>query len=312
MTDGLTTPPSGTPVGIAAIAVHEPPWTLANDWFGAAMPRKFVHHTGIESRAISLDDEVTMAHDVVRGLARQTGCDLHDCRGIILVSPSLIPPTIAQRHLAPAAAACERPGHAARHLVRRLGLRHCRSAGLNWFCSGYSRALTVVHHRWAPRLALREGQFVIVVVASRISRITDYGCRQTGGLFGDMATATLLSPVTSRRHPVHFTIEHAHATKWPLDRPAFDFISAPTSPCRCPTGGAERPRDAWCTRSTAWRSPRPHRGPWRRRCPLPSPTPTSPEPMSISSSPTRREPASCVSPACSSRVSASAATSSTA
>lgn len=238
MTDGHTNRPLGTPLGIAAIAVHEPPWTLANDWFGAAMPRKFVHHTGIESRAISLDDEVTMAHDVVRGLARQTGCDLHDCRGIILVSPSLIPPTIAQRHLAPAAAACERPGHAARHLVRRLGLRRCRAAGLNWFCSGYSRALTVVHHRWAPRLALRDGQFVIVVVASRISRITDYGCRQTGGLFGDMATATLLAPVTSRRHPVHFTIEHAHATKWPLDRPAFDFHLRADVPVPLPDGGS--------------------------------------------------------------------------
>jgi 3-oxoacyl-[acyl-carrier-protein] synthase-3 len=234
MTDGRTT----TPLGIAAIAVHEPAWVLDNGWFGAAMPRKFVHHTGIESRAVSLDDEVTMARDAVRALVRQTACDLTDCRGILLVSPSLIPPAVAQRHLEPAAAACERPGHAARHLVRRLGLRHCRAVGINWFCSGYSRALALVHHRWAPRMALGDGQFVIVVVASRISRITDYACRQTGGLFGDMATATLLAPVNSRRHPVHFTIFHAHATKQPLDRPAFDFHLRADVPVPMPDGGS--------------------------------------------------------------------------
>ena len=32
-----------------------------------------------------------------------------------------------------------------------------------------------------------------MVTASRISRITDYGCKQTAALFGDLATATLLA-----------------------------------------------------------------------------------------------------------------------
>ena len=229
---------TNVPLGIAAIAVHEPPWALDNGWFGAAMPRKFVHHTGIESRRISLDDEVTMGEKVVRLLVRQTGCDLGGCRGVVLVSPSLIPPDVARRHLDPAAAAFERPAVAARHLVDRLGLPRCRAVGLNWFCSGFSRAITLVHHRWAPRLALTDGQYVVIVVASRISRITDYACRQTGALFGDMAAATLLAPADSRRHPVHFVIEHAHATKRPLDRPAFDFHVGTDVPVPRADGGS--------------------------------------------------------------------------
>jgi 3-oxoacyl-[acyl-carrier-protein] synthase III len=85
-------------------------------------------------------------------------------------------------------------------VVRELGLTHCRTIGINWFCCGYSRALAVVSRRWAPRLDLRRDEYLLVVASSRISRITDYSCRQTAGLFGDMASATLLAPTTSLRH----------------------------------------------------------------------------------------------------------------
>ena len=211
------------PLGISAIAIHRPPWQLENAWFGEAMPRKFAHHTGIESRAISSDDEVTMGLHAVRQLQRESGCDLGHCRGIMFVSPSFIPPSVARRHLTAAEAARERTSDAAELLARQLGMRRCRTAGINWFCCGYSRALALVQRRWAPRIALRRDDFLLVVVATRISRITDYGVVQTAGLFGDMASATMLSLSTSRRHPVHFEILHAHAEKRPADRPAFDF-----------------------------------------------------------------------------------------
>ena len=214
---------SASRLGISAISIHEPAWELANDWFGDTMPRKFAHHTGIEARRISTDDEVTMGLHAVRQLQRQTGCNLADCRGIVYVSPSAIPPSVARRHLAPADAAAERPSRGARQLARGLGLGRCRAVGINWFCCGYSRALALASRRWAPRLGLRRDEFVLVVVASRISRITDYSCSQTSGLFGDMASATMLSPADSRRHPVHFEIVHAMAEKQPADKPAFDF-----------------------------------------------------------------------------------------
>jgi 3-oxoacyl-[acyl-carrier-protein] synthase III len=227
-------------LGIAAIAVHEPGWQLGNGWFGDSMPRKFGHHTGIEARGISGDDEVTMGLHAVRVLTRDTGCDLAACRGILFVSPSLIPPSVARRHLAPEAAAAERPGRAARRLVRALGLAGCRAAGINWFCCGYSRALELVRRRWSGRLALRDEEYLLVVVATRISRITDYGCGQTAGLFGDMASATLLAPLSSRRHSVHFELVHAHAVRRPAERPFFDFHVRDGVPVPEPDGGVRR------------------------------------------------------------------------
>ena len=226
-----------TRLGISAIALHRPAWELENDWFGAAMPRKFAHHTGIEARPISLEDELTMGLHAVRELQRQTGCGLASCRGIVFVSPSFIPASIARQHLSPAEAARERPSLAAFRLARELGLRNCRTVGLNWFCCGYSRALARVCGRWAPRLSLRRDEYLLVVAASRISRITDYGHVQTAGLFGDMASATLLSPLGSRRHPVHFEILHADAEKQPAERPVFDFEIRPHVPVPRPDGG---------------------------------------------------------------------------
>jgi 3-oxoacyl-[acyl-carrier-protein] synthase III len=116
-------------------------------------------------------------------------------------------------------------------------MRRCRAIGLNWFCCGYSRALSLVHDRLAPRLALDRDEFLLVVVATRISRITDYACSQTAGLFGDMASATLIAPVASGRHPVHFEILHAHAERRPVERPAFDFHVRPAVPVPAPDGG---------------------------------------------------------------------------
>jgi 3-oxoacyl-[acyl-carrier-protein] synthase III len=227
-------------LGIAAIALHQPKWELENGWFGDAMPRKFAHHTGIEARGISLDDEVTMGMHAVRQLQRETGCHLAACRGLVFVSPSFIPPSIAQRHLQPDQREREQPGHAARLLARKLGMQRCRTIGLNWFCCGYSRAFSLVCRRWAPRLGLRDDEFLLIVASTRISRITDYSIPQTAGLFGDMASATLLAPATSRKHPVHFTIVHADAEKQPADRPAFDFHIRPQVPVPAPGGGTLR------------------------------------------------------------------------
>jgi len=212
-----------THLGIAAIGVYEPPWSLGNDWFGDTIARKFVHHTGIESRRVSLEDEVTMAERAVRNLQQEVGCDLQDCAAVVFVSPSFVPLKVARQYLDPRRAEQERLRRAARLLVRRLGIASCRATGMNWFCSGYTRALALVTQRIAPRLPARPDGYVLVATASRISRITDYGCRQTGALFGDNATVTLLAPSDSRKYPVHFQIVHANAEKQSVDHPFFDF-----------------------------------------------------------------------------------------
>jgi len=231
---------SSHPLGICAIAIHQPGWELENGWFGDTMPRKFAHHTGIEARVISPDDEVTMGIAAVRQLQRETRCNLADCRGIVFVSPSFVPPSVARRHLGAEQLAEERPGRAARRIVRELGLRKCRSIGLNWFCCGYSRAFAIVGRRWAPRLPLDDDEFLLVVVASRISRITDYATGATAGLFGDMASATMLGRTTSRRHPVHIEIVHADAERQPAERSAFDFHMQAGVVVPTPGGGSIR------------------------------------------------------------------------
>ena len=226
-----------TRLGISAVSVHRPSWILNNAWFGETMPRKFSRHTGIEARAISLEDEVTMGVRVVRKLQAETGCNLNDCRGILFASPSFLPPSVADRFLEKPQARHERPQHAARQLAKRLKVPHIRTLGINWFCCGYSRSLSLIQRRWASHLNLQNNEFVLIVAASRISRITDYSCSQTAGLFGDMASATLLAPLTSHRHPAHFELLHADARREPIEYPAFDFERRTNVPIPLPNGG---------------------------------------------------------------------------
>jgi 3-oxoacyl-[acyl-carrier-protein] synthase III len=109
-----------------------------------------------------------------------------------------------------------------RQLASQLRLS-CRIASINWYCSGYTRALALVLNRWLPRLKLRPDQFVLVVTATRISQITDYSCNQTGGLFGDLATATLLAPKGSHKYPVRFELLYASAEKQPTPDVYFNY-----------------------------------------------------------------------------------------
>lgn len=225
------------PYGLSAVAVYRPPWGLDNDWFGSAMPRKFVHHTGIERRCVAWEDEVTLAVQAVRQLQQQTGCDLKECAALVFVSPSFVPLPLARRYLDPRLVQQERLQLAARQVARRLGISPPVVVGLNWFCSGYSRAFEVVGRRILPRAGLQDRQWVLVVTASRISRITDYGCLQTAGLFGDLATASLLAQRDHPRHPAHFEVLYAGAQSSPAEGVYFDFRVQQNVPRPQPGGG---------------------------------------------------------------------------
>lgn len=221
-------------IGISALSVFEPASSLGNDWFAGRMPRKFAQHTGIESRFVAHEDEVSLGWQAVRQLQAESACDLKNCAALVFVSPSFVPMAKAQQYLGEDRAARERTRRAARQLARRLKLSSRSVTGVNWFCSGYPRALSQVTERILPRLDLQPDQFVLVVTASRISRITDYGCPQTAGLFGDLATATLISRTDSREYPVHFEILHSSAERRATSAPFFNFelrenVLAPTA-----------------------------------------------------------------------------------
>jgi 3-oxoacyl-[acyl-carrier-protein] synthase-3 len=180
---------------------------------------------------------VTTGIRAVECLQRQSNCDLQDCAAVVFVSPSIVPAAAACEYLDEQHDWLTSTSRAAQEFVRRLGIPATLVYGINWGCSGYSKALAIVQHRILPALRLRQNQFVMVVTASRISRITDYGCKQTAPLFGDLATATLLSPMGSDKYPVHFELVLAGAGMQAAERVFFDYhvrenVSLPT-----PDGG---------------------------------------------------------------------------
>lgn len=215
-------------IGISAIGIYEPSRKLANQWFGSGISRKFVHHTGTESRPLSAHDEVAMGVRAVENLQQETQCDLSDCAAVMFVSPSFIPMAMARKFLTPELQRRERLSEAVKLLTHKLGIENRPRYGINWFCSGYSKALSLVRRQVVPALSnhqqgLQQQQFVLVITAGRISRITDYDCAQTAPLFGDMATATLISRLDSWKYPVHFKLNHAFAEKQPAPGVFFNF-----------------------------------------------------------------------------------------
>ena len=92
----------------------------------------------------------------------------------------------------------------------------------------------------SPRSRFQQNQFVMVVTAGRISRITDYGCKQTAPLFGDLATATILSPIGSQKYPVHFELVRAGAGLHVAERVFFDYHVQENVPLPTPNGGRRR------------------------------------------------------------------------
>jgi 3-oxoacyl-[acyl-carrier-protein] synthase III len=210
-------------VGISAIATYEPPGVLENEWFNGSIPRKFIQHTGIRSRHIAWEDEVAMGMRAMEALRREVDFDLGDCAALIFASPSLVPASVGRKFLSESRADEEIPNYVAKRFADRLGVSNGCVLGINWFCSGYTKALSLAQNHLLPRLDLGREQFMLVVTVSRISRITDYGCPRTAPLFGDMATVTVLARADSRKYPVHFTLLGATAETHPIDSVLFDF-----------------------------------------------------------------------------------------
>ena len=229
-----------TSFGISAISIYEPPWLLGNDWFGGTIARKFVQHTGTQIRPVSLEDEVAMAVKATTNLQREVGCDLQKCAAVIFVSPSFIPISIARKHLGNGRSIDESVQCAAQRFARRMRLSTCRVIGINWFCAGYAKAMSILLHRTIPTLNLRQDQFALVVTAGRISRITDYECKQTAPLFGDIATVTLIARDDSRHYPPHFQLLQAHAEHQQTSGVFFQFHCRENVLVPMPDGGQSR------------------------------------------------------------------------
>ena len=210
-------------VGISAIATYEPPWALGNDWFAGTLSRKFVQHTGILSRRISLEDEVTMGVRAVEQLLGQTRCNLRNCIAVVFAGSSLIHRYIARNYLSEEQARREDFSAAALEFAQRLNMPAARVFGINWGCSGYSKAMEIAARYWAREPRPQREQFILVVTANRTSKITDYGCKVTAPIFGDFAQATLLGSADSRRCPVELALVYAAAQRLPAEGATFNY-----------------------------------------------------------------------------------------
>jgi 3-oxoacyl-[acyl-carrier-protein] synthase III len=173
----------------------------------------------------------------MRDLVRDPSCNLDDCAAVVFVSPSFVPMSIANRYWDRGRARDEQLNRAAYRFTESLEIRPRSVMGINSFCSGYARALALVKNKLMPTLSLSETEFVLVVTASRISRITDFSCKQSGALFGDFATATILSRCDSYRYPVSFEVIDATFNKRQVPRPMFDFSMREDVLVPTPDGG---------------------------------------------------------------------------
>ena len=210
-------------IGISAIAIYVPPWKVGNDWFGDSIPRKFVHQTGIVVRPISTIDEVGMAVRAAESLKRDTHCNWRDCAGVIFSSPSFIPLNVANKYFNAPRVRQERLLCAARRFANQLGIINRPIHALNWFCSGYAKALAMALKPRGLGNGLQRNEFLLVVNSSRISRITDFGCHQTGPLFGDLATVTMLARQDSQVYPPRFNLLFAKAETIATEAAYFSF-----------------------------------------------------------------------------------------
>jgi 3-oxoacyl-[acyl-carrier-protein] synthase III len=145
--------------------------------------------------------------------------------------------SIANRHWDRNRAREEQLNRAAHRFAESLEIRPRSVIGINSFCSGYARALALVKNKLLPTISLSATEFVLVVTSSRISRITDFSCKQSGALFGDFATATILSRCDSYKYPVSFEVVDALFNKRRVPRPMFDFSMKEDVLVPTPSGG---------------------------------------------------------------------------
>jgi 3-oxoacyl-[acyl-carrier-protein] synthase III len=88
----------------------------------------------------------------------------------------------------------------AKDIAVGLGLSPDQARGVNSGCSGFVKAWETAQTGLAEAMAAAPDSFILLLTASRHSKYIDFGASDTGALFGDFATATL---VTRADHPSH-------------------------------------------------------------------------------------------------------------
>ncbi|HEY2147310.1 MAG TPA: hypothetical protein VGH32_05195 [Pirellulales bacterium] len=90
-----------------------------------------------------------------------------------------------------------------------LALPSAQARGLNWGCSGYVRGWQALEDDLIRAARPTSEQFFLLVTVGRTSKFTDFAASDTGALFGDFATATLITHRENPLHPPRLLLRHA-------------------------------------------------------------------------------------------------------
>ena len=141
-------------------------------------------------------------------------------------------------------------------VARKLAISPERVRGVNWGCSGYVRAWELLETELIDRARPAREMFFLLITVSRTSKFTDFGASDTGALFGDFATATLVTHRDNARLPPRLLLRHS-STALPrtrdlspdaalLGEALFDYERRSNVLTPTPDGGAIRVDERLC------------------------------------------------------------------
>ena len=164
---------------IKDIACYVPEKILDNKYFESILDTNnewIVTRTGIETRRMAREDETIfeMGLNAVKNLQNK-GVDL-------TVVDTIIAPTVTKDYIFPSMAG---------QIQKALGLKHCFALDFSAACSGYVYAMNTV----TALIESWQSKNVLIVCSEKLTKDINWKDRGTAILFGDAATASL---VTSR------------------------------------------------------------------------------------------------------------------
>lgn len=200
-------------------SVFTPECTLPSQWFidRQVFSERFIDATGIVSRHISSLDELEMAKKAVESLRNVSHFDASKCAAIVVASSSLssrdkglyeLRTDEIQGALFEQWPRVSALAEALRHEINPRLKDDC-AIGINWGCNGFVRGVEILRdmHALEP---LRDGQFYLLITANRLSSRVNFGS-PTSGLFGDSATATMITGFKDTAYDPKFLVHYAHA-----------------------------------------------------------------------------------------------------
>lgn len=169
---------------IKALASYVPEKVLTNFDFEKILDTNnewIVTRTGIERRHIAREDETIfeMSMNAIKNLKEMNNLDLSDVDAIMV-------PTVTEDYIMPSTAGL---------IQNALGLKNCLTFDIMAACSGYVYSLNTA----AALIESEEAKNVLVVTAEKLSKDVNWTDRGTAILFGDAASAFLVSATDDDR-----------------------------------------------------------------------------------------------------------------